>query len=171
MTALALTPSRLAYIGLGGNLNAPDQTIRQAIETLRQTPGIESLKVSSLWRTLPVDSSGPDYCNAVAEVSTALDAHALLDLLLALERAHGRIRTVRNAPRTLDLDLIAIKDEVCTDDTLTLPHPRAHQRAFVLLPLCELNPSLALGAMPPFQPAAHWKALLSPEALGEARPW
>lgn len=164
-------PTRLAYLGLGGNLSAPDQAINQALEQLGQTPAIEVTRVSSFWRTEPIDAAGPEYCNAAAELKTTLTAQDLLRVLWEIERLHGRVRSVRNAPRTLDLDVIAMEGEIRDDPLLTLPHPRAHERAFVLLPLCEINPDVMLGPARTLRSAAQWKAALSPEALAQARPW
>ncbi|MFN4116477.1 MAG: 2-amino-4-hydroxy-6-hydroxymethyldihydropteridine diphosphokinase, partial [Inhella sp.] len=97
---------------------------------------------SRLYRSAPVDSSGPDYWNAALMVDTQLAAHALLAELQAIERQHGRERPYRNAPRTLDLDLLAHGELQLSGPALTLPHPRLQERAFVLLPLLELTDSL-----------------------------
>ena len=116
-------------------------------------PQTRLLRRSSLYRTAPVDAGGPDYVNAVAEVDTALPPLELLRALLAIEQAHGRRRSVRNAPRTLDLDLLLHGSTRVETPELTLPHPRLHQRAFVLEPLLEVAPGLAV------------------EGLGELEPW
>lgn len=162
-----------AYIGLGGNLSDPFSAIAQALDVLRQSPGIVGVRSSACYRTTPVQSSGPDFCNAVAEINTNLTAAEILTLLLSIEQQFGRARSVRNAPRTLDLDLIAYGHQRQTDPFVTIPHPRAHERAFVLVPLCELNPNVLLGPPdhPTLMPAAHWKALLTASQLGEVRPW
>jgi 2-amino-4-hydroxy-6-hydroxymethyldihydropteridine diphosphokinase len=103
------------------------------------------MAASSLYRTAPIDSSGDDYINAVAAVDTDLDAHALLQALCGIEQAHGRERPYRNAPRTLDLDLLLYGDQVIADaPALIVPHPRMHERAFVLAPLAELAPELRI---------------------------
>ena len=107
---------------------------------------------SSLYRSAPVEASGPDFINAVAELHTTLPALALLHLLQAIEQDFGRMRSVRNAPRTLDLDLLCYGDAVLHSDELTLPHPRAHLRAFVLLPLAEIDPQLSLPGLGPIGP-------------------
>ena len=101
-------------------------------------PQTQLLHQSSLYRTAPVDSTGPDYINAVVEISTRLAPHALLAQLQALEHSAGRVRPYRNAPRTLDLDILLYGDQVLNTATLQVPHPRMMQRAFVLVPLAEI---------------------------------
>lgn len=134
-----------AYIALGGNLGDPIGTQQSALEALDALPGIQLLKVSSYYRTAPVGlAAQPDFINAVASLETTLSAPALLETLLDTERQFGRIRQQLNGPRTLDLDLLLYGDLVCTTPTLTLPHPRLHLRAFVLLPLAEIAPDLPL---------------------------
>jgi 2-amino-4-hydroxy-6-hydroxymethyldihydropteridine diphosphokinase len=135
----------IAWIGIGANLGDARANVLDAIERLARLPGARLLQASSLYRTAPIDSSGDDYVNAVASLDTALDAHALLRALLAIEQAHGRERPYRNAPRTLDLDLLLAGDQVIMDaPTLIVPHPRMHERAFVLAPLAELAPDLVI---------------------------
>lgn len=162
-----------AYIGLGGNLSDPFQTITQALEVLRQSTGILELRSSACYRTVPVESSGPDFCNAIAEIKTNLSAAEVLALLLSIEQQFGRERSVRNAPRTLDLDLIAYGHLRQDDPSVTIPHPRAHERAFVLIPLCSLNPGVLLGpaSLPTLLPAAHWRNRLSRPQQEEVHPW
>nr|WP_225863964.1 2-amino-4-hydroxy-6-hydroxymethyldihydropteridine diphosphokinase [Ideonella benzenivorans] len=137
-------PSVQACIGLGANLGDPAQTLRQALAALDTLPGSRLLAQSSLYRTAPVEASGPDYVNAVAVLETGLGAEQLLRQLQRLEQAAGRERPYRNAPRTLDLDLLLYGDRVQDDPVLTLPHPRMHLRAFVLVPLAEVRPDLVL---------------------------
>jgi 2-amino-4-hydroxy-6-hydroxymethyldihydropteridine diphosphokinase len=135
----------IAWIGIGANLGDARANVLDAIERLSRLPGARLLQTSSLYRTAPVDSSGDDYVNAVAALDTALDAHALLQALFAIEQAHGRERPYRNAPRTLDLDLLLYGDAVIADvPTLIVPHPRMHERAFVLAPLAEVAPDLVI---------------------------
>jgi 2-amino-4-hydroxy-6-hydroxymethyldihydropteridine diphosphokinase len=135
----------IAWIGIGANLGDARANVLDAIERLARLPGARLLQASSLYRTAPIDSSGDDYVNAVASLDTELDAHALLRALLAIEQAHGRERPYRNAPRTLDLDLLLAGDQVIMDaPTLIVPHPRMHERAFVLAPLAELAPDLVI---------------------------
>ena len=133
----------IAWVGIGANLGDARANVLDALERLAALPGVRLLRASSLYRSAPIDSSGADYVNAVAEVDTGLDARALLAQLHGIEQAHGRERPYRNAPRTLDLDLLLYGDEVIADaPTLIVPHPRLHERAFVLAPLAELAPEL-----------------------------
>lgn len=135
-----------AYVGLGANLGDARGTLLLVAVALQRTPGVVSLRLSSLWRSAPVDAAGPDFVNAVAELRTTLTPLALLHALQAMEQAHGRKRPYRNAPRTLDLDLLLHGSAVLDTPELTLPHPRLQQRAFVLQPLLELAPDLVLPA-------------------------
>ncbi|WP_296942392.1 2-amino-4-hydroxy-6-hydroxymethyldihydropteridine diphosphokinase [uncultured Massilia sp.] len=135
----------IAWIGIGANLGDARANVLDAVARLRRLPGTRLLGASSLYRTAPIDSAGPDYVNAVAAVDTTLDAHALLRALLDIELAHGRERPYRNAPRTLDLDLLLYGDQVIADaPALLVPHPRMHERAFVLAPLAEVAPELRI---------------------------
>ena len=129
-----------AFIAIGANLGDAQTTVTQAVQGIGALPGTTLLQSSSLYRTAPVDSNGPDYVNAVVEVSTSLDAHALLARLQALENRAGRARPYRNAPRTLDLDLLLYGGQAINTPTLVVPHPRMLQRAFVLVPLAEIAP-------------------------------
>jgi 2-amino-4-hydroxy-6-hydroxymethyldihydropteridine diphosphokinase len=130
----------LAYIGLGANLGEPVAALNAALASLEELPQCVLLRHSALYRSAPVDSSGPDYVNAVAELSTTLTAPALLRVLQKIERDAGRERPYRNAPRTLDLDLLLYGSAILHSALLTVPHPRMYERAFVLLPLAELVP-------------------------------
>ena len=129
-----------AWIGLGANLGAARAALRQALQALAQRPDTQLLQVSSLYASAPVDAGGPDYLNAVALLDTALAPLELLRVLQALERDAGRQRPYRNAPRTLDLDLLDYEGHCLSSPELQLPHPRMQERAFVLLPLAELAP-------------------------------
>jgi 2-amino-4-hydroxy-6-hydroxymethyldihydropteridine diphosphokinase len=133
-------PEVTAYVALGANLGDAAQTLRDALQTLGRTTGIRLVTASALYRTAPIDSSGPDYLNAVAEVATTLTAPALLTALQAIETAAGRERPYRNAPRTLDLDLLLYGDACIDSPELTVPHLRMWARAFVLVPLSEVAP-------------------------------
>lgn len=135
-------PEVKAYVALGANLGNAAQTLRDALQAMANTPGIRLLKASSLYRTAPIDSSGPDYVNAVAEVATSLTAPDLLTALQSIEDEAGRERPYRNAPRTLDLDMLLYGSDRIASARLTVPHPRMHERAFVLVPLAEIAPSL-----------------------------
>jgi 2-amino-4-hydroxy-6-hydroxymethyldihydropteridine diphosphokinase len=137
-------PGERVFVGLGANLGDAHATLHAALSELAALPHTQLVARSSTYRTAPVDAGGPDFLNAVAELSTALEPHELLLRLQAIEQAHGRQRPYRNAPRTLDLDLLGYGQRVLDTPTLTLPHPRAHQRAFVLQPLAELAPGLHL---------------------------
>ncbi len=130
-----------AYIGLGANLGDAVGALKSALAALAQVPGTQVLASSSLYRTEPIDSAGPDYLNAVAEVRTALTAPALLLALQAIENAAGRERPYRNAPRTLDLDLLLYGSAHIESSALTVPHPRTWERAFVVVPLAEIAPA------------------------------
>jgi 2-amino-4-hydroxy-6-hydroxymethyldihydropteridine diphosphokinase len=149
MTAKAAQgrPPVAAYVALGANLGDAAQALRDALGSLDRTPGIRLLKASGLYRTAPIDSSGPDYINAVAEVSTTLTAPDLLMALQAIENAAGRERPYRNAPRTLDLDLLLYGDAHIESPDLTVPHPRMGERAFVLVPLQEIAKERVTEAM------------------------
>jgi 2-amino-4-hydroxy-6-hydroxymethyldihydropteridine diphosphokinase len=149
-----------AVIGLGANLGDPAAQLRAATAAIARLPGTRIAKVSSLYRTAPVGyAAQPDFVNAAVAVETALEPRALLDALLAIERAAGRERTFKDAPRTLDLDILLYGDRVIDEPGLRVPHPRLHERAFALAPLVEVEPD---AAVPGHGPAA---ALLA--ALGD----
>lgn len=134
--------TRRAWISLGANLGRPQAALTKALADIARIPGVESVRASRFYDTSPVDSSGPDYVNAAAVIETTLPPEALLGELQKIELAHGRVRPagVHNAPRTLDLDLLAYEGETRTTPELTLPHPRMTERLFVLVPLLELEP-------------------------------
>ncbi|MCY7306901.1 MAG: 2-amino-4-hydroxy-6-hydroxymethyldihydropteridine diphosphokinase [Rhodoferax sp.] len=131
-----------AFVALGANLGEAAATVRQAMGAIDALAGTRVVKRSSLYRSAPVDSSGPDYFNAVVQLSTRLTAPALLAALQDIERTAGRARPYRNAPRTLDLDILLFGAATILSPTLTVPHPRMFDRAFVLLPLAQLAPQL-----------------------------
>ena len=131
-----------AYVALGANLGDARATVNAAIEALDHLPQTRLLRASSLYRTAPWEASGPDFINAVAAIETALDAHELLRALQALELQAGRERPYRNAPRTLDLDLLLYGSAIIDQPDLVVPHPRLGERAFVLVPLAEIAPGL-----------------------------
>lgn len=137
----------VAWIGLGSNLDDPAGQVRRAVSALRAARDIEVVAVSSLYRTAPVGGppDQPMFCNAAAALCTRLTPHALLAVLQTIEAAHDRVRNVYWGPRTLDLDILAYDDRRLDDENLTLPHPRAHERGFVLVPLAEIAPALVLG--------------------------
>lgn len=135
-------PIRRAVISLGSNLGDRLTNLQGALDSLRDTPEVWVTEVSSVYETEPVDApeGAGDYLNAVVLLDTTLAVHNLLDRALAIEDAYGRERPEPNAPRTLDVDLIVVGDRRADDDQLVLPHPRAHQRAFVLAPWAEMEP-------------------------------
>ncbi len=134
-----------AYVALGSNLGNPVSTVEDAIEAMAALRGSLLKAISSLYRTAPVGlKHQPDFINAVVALDTRLAPRELLDELFALEAKFGRERSARNAPRTLDLDLLSYGDVVQDDPALTLPHPRMHERAFVLAPLAEIAPRLVI---------------------------
>jgi len=137
-----LAPIR-AYVGLGANLDDPRRHVLAAFDALDVLPGTRVVARSSLYRTAPVGyADQPEFVNAVAAVETTLSARELLLALLAVERSEGRVRSFRNAPRTLDLDLLVYGDLILDEDGLHVPHPRMHERAFVMVPLAEIAPDL-----------------------------
>lgn len=132
----------LAFIALGSNLAHPIYQVKMAIQCLAQLPQTALIKASSLYRTAPIgcEPDQPDYINAVAAVETTLEPFALLAALQQLELNFGRQRLYFNSPRTLDLDLLLYDDKIIESEKLTVPHPRMHERAFVLRPLVEIQP-------------------------------
>ena len=135
----------LAYVALGSNLGDPRQQVLDAMEALARLPETRLLKRSRLYRTPPWGVlEQPPFINAAVQLDTGLPPHDLLDALIGIEQAAGRVRTQRNGPRTLDLDLLHVDGVQLEDERLTLPHPRMTERAFVMLPLHDLAPSLLL---------------------------
>ena len=132
----------LATLGVGANLGDPRAAVRKAIEDFAQLPSTVTVAVSSLYGSPPLDADGPDYVNAVVQVRTALSPGALLAALQAIEQQAGRERPYRNAPRTLDLDILLYGEHSVDREDLQIPHPRMWQRAFVVLPLAEIAPDL-----------------------------
>jgi 2-amino-4-hydroxy-6-hydroxymethyldihydropteridine diphosphokinase len=134
-----------AYVGMGANLGDPAAQVRAAIAALASLPRTRLAGASSLYRTAPVGyADQPDFVNAVAALDTELPPHELLEALQAIERGAGRSRSFRNAPRTLDLDLLLYGDATLDGPALSVPHPRMHERAFVLAPLVEIAPGIAI---------------------------
>jgi 2-amino-4-hydroxy-6-hydroxymethyldihydropteridine diphosphokinase len=131
-----------AYIALGGNLGDRQEYLTRALEALRQHPGITVTRVSSFYETIPVGGppGQPNYLNGAAELHTDLEPRALLQALLAIEARLGRVRRESNGPRTVDLDLLLYGDRVLQEADLIVPHPRMHERTFVLQPLAEIAP-------------------------------
>ena len=135
-------PAVRVYVGLGANLGDRGEALLQALHAMAVLPQTQLLAVSSLYSSAPVDATGPDYLNAVAAVQTQQSPQNFLQALQAIELAAGRERPYRNAPRTLDLDILLWGDAQLDTPALTVPHPRMHERAFVLLPLAQLDASL-----------------------------
>jgi len=141
MAALPVT----AYVALGANLGDPVTTVRSAIAALRELAGARLVTASSLYRTAPVGlANQPDFINAVAALEVVGSADDFLAALFAIEAGFGRVRSLKNAPRTLDLDLLLFGAERRAAPGLTLPHPRLAERAFVLAPLAEIAPALII---------------------------
>ena len=130
------------WVGLGANLGEREEALRSALQRMAEWPDTRLIAVSALYVSAPVDAGGPDYLNAVAHLQTRLAPLDVLQRLQTIEQDAGRERPYRNAPRTLDLDVLLYGSEVLSTPTLTVPHPRMNERAFVLLPLADLAPGL-----------------------------
>ena len=138
-------PQVTAFVALGSNLEDPVAQVRAGLRELAALPGTRLIAASSLYRNPPAGyRDQPDFVNAVAQIETRLAPRELLDALLALERAHGRARDFPNAPRTLDLDILIYGEREVCESGLTIPHPRMLERAFVLVPLAEIAPTLVI---------------------------
>ncbi len=133
-----------AYVGIGANLGDAAGTVRAAIDAMQDLPSTRVAHRSSLYVSAPVDAGGDDFINAVVRLETELPAPSLLNALQGVEQAFGRERPFRNAPRTLDLDLLIYDALQTSTATLELPHPRMQERAFVLLPLLEIAPDIRI---------------------------
>ena len=130
-----------AVVALGSNLDGPESRVRRAFDAMGALPATRLVARSALYRTAPVGYlDQPAFVNACALLETALSPRELLDGLLAIERGHGRVRDIPNGPRTLDLDIVLYGDLALHEHGLTVPHPRAHERAFVLAPLLDVWP-------------------------------
>ncbi len=137
-----MRPIRQAVIAIGSNLGDRLNRLQGAVSALEDTPEVTIVAVSSIYETEPVDAPAGSgaFLNAVVLIDTTLTVHTLLDRALAIEDAFGRDRSERNAPRTLDVDVIVVGDRIADDESLQLPHPRAHERGFVLVPWLEIDP-------------------------------
>ena len=134
-----------AYIALGANLRRPEEQVMAAFEELAMLRDTRLAATSSLYRSAPVGyTEQPDFVNAVAGIETALSPRALLEALLGIERRYGRMREFKNAPRTLDLDVVLYGESEVHEPGLTIPHPRMHERAFVVVPLSEIAPDVVV---------------------------
>ena len=136
--------SHRVFIGIGANLGDAKLTVTQAIQELGALPQTQLIAQSSLFLSTPIESSGDDYINAVIELKTVLTPTELLEELQNLEHANGRERPYHNAPRTLDLDLLLYDAQQIDSATLTVPHPRMTERAFVLIPLLQIDPLIQI---------------------------
>jgi 2-amino-4-hydroxy-6-hydroxymethyldihydropteridine diphosphokinase len=135
----------IAFVALGSNMESPREQVLTAFRELNELADTRVVARSSLYRTAPVGYlDQPDFINAVAKIETSLSPLDLLNALLKIERAHGRSRDFKNAPRTLDLDLLLYGDCAMAEPGLTLPHPRMHERAFVLVPLNDIAPQMLI---------------------------
>ncbi|HEV3423224.1 MAG TPA: 2-amino-4-hydroxy-6-hydroxymethyldihydropteridine diphosphokinase [Paraburkholderia sp.] len=134
----------VAYLGLGANLGDARQTLKDAVVCLAQQHTITVLAKSSVYRTAPIDAGGDDYFNCVVKLETTLPVRHLLALCHKIELHFGRERPFRNAPRTLDLDILLYGDEIIDEPDLTVPHPRLTERAFALVPMVEIDPVLTI---------------------------
>ena len=137
------------YIALGSNMDSPHQQLDSALEALAQHPNMQLIAVSNRYQTPPIGPQQPDFINAAAQLSTDLSPLDLLDALQAIEQQQNRVRSIHWGPRTLDLDILFYNDLigsslVIESERLTIPHPRIGERAFVLVPLMDINPQLAL---------------------------
>ncbi|HEU0200913.1 MAG TPA: 2-amino-4-hydroxy-6-hydroxymethyldihydropteridine diphosphokinase [Burkholderiaceae bacterium] len=143
---------RRAYIGLGANQGEPDATLAAAVESLKSVERTEFVAVSPFYRSAPIDASGPDFLNAVVAVDTELEPYGLLLHLHDIEMVLGRKRRTggqKNAPRKVDLDLLMLGSLIIRSTPLTLPHPRLHERRFVLRPLLDLDPDATIPGLGP----------------------
>ncbi|GAC1425478.1 MAG: 2-amino-4-hydroxy-6-hydroxymethyldihydropteridine diphosphokinase [Burkholderiaceae bacterium] len=149
-----------AYIGIGANLGDARASVVAAFVALETLPGTRVIARSAMFRTVPLDAEGDDYVNAVAAVETFLSPTSLLAALQSIEDKRGRLRTRRNAPRPLDLDILLYAQEMMHTPTLTLPHPRLTERAFALIPLLQIAPSIVI-------PGVGLARLLAPSVAGQ----
>lgn len=161
--------SVIAYVGIGSNLDEPEAQVRLGMRALGSLPQTTVTVCSSVYRSTPVGVTGqPDFVNAVCRLETRLDAGALLAALLELEAAHGRTREIPHGPRILDLDMLLYGEETFQSPTLTVPHPRVHERAFVLYPLEEIAPDLNV---PGLGPVAQLAAACADQQIEKLGPW
>jgi len=142
----------LAYIGLGSNLKGPKARIKRALAALNDNNGTELMTVSSLYESKPLlDIPGPNYINAVCKIETKLSAIDLLDLCQEIEESQQRVREVKWGSRTIDLDILLYGGQVISNKRLTIPHPEAINRAFVLVPLFEIDPTVKIPLLGPIK--------------------
>lgn len=155
------SPLVACHIGIGANLGDAHSSVQRAILRLQELPDTRLTAQSSLFRTAPIDAGGNDYINAVARIETRFAPDDLLQALQSIENEFGRERPYQNAPRTLDLDLLLYGQQTMRSETLTVPHPRIAQRAFVLIPLLQIDPLISIPGLGP----AH---ALAPGVAGQS---
>ncbi|WP_241656154.1 2-amino-4-hydroxy-6-hydroxymethyldihydropteridine diphosphokinase [Propioniciclava sinopodophylli] len=149
-TLSGMKPLRRVVFSLGGNQGEVLETLQQAVDAIASTPDVIVTDVSSVYRTAPVGKTDqPDFLNIVVLAETMMSSSILLERVQAIEYYLGRVREERWGPRTIDIDLIQLGDRRRTDEHLTLPHPRAHERAFVLVPWLEADPGAELSGVGP----------------------
>jgi 2-amino-4-hydroxy-6-hydroxymethyldihydropteridine diphosphokinase len=157
----------VAWLGIGANLGDARQTLKDAVVCLAQQHTVAVLAKSSLYRTAPVDAGGDDYFNCVVKLETRLSVRELLALCQRIEHHFGRERPFRNAPRTLDIDILLYGDAVIDEPDLTVPHPRMTGRAFVLVPAVEIDPDLVI---PGFGPASAFLSAVGDQRIERVKP-
>jgi 2-amino-4-hydroxy-6-hydroxymethyldihydropteridine diphosphokinase len=155
--------SRLIYIALGSNLQGPVSQLTLALQALEELPKSRLLKASSLYQSTAIGGpeDQPDYVNAACVIETSLASLELLTLLQGIEQNASRIRDIRWGPRTLDLDIIWVDGEISENPALTLPHPRAHERAFVIKPLIEIDANFLLQK----RSLRHWETVTAHQSI------
>ncbi len=160
---------QIAYLSLGTNIEPRKKHLIKALELLEQSNVISIIKKSSIYETAPVGyTNQADFLNMVIELRTNLSSIQLLEYCQKVEQELGRKREIRFGPRTIDLDILLYNQEVMTEERLTIPHPRMHERAFVLIPLCEIAPNISLPDNESIQDFIHQ---LSKEELSGVRKW
>ncbi|TDG08876.1 2-amino-4-hydroxy-6-hydroxymethyldihydropteridine diphosphokinase [Paraburkholderia guartelaensis] len=157
----------VAWLGIGANLGDARQTLKDAVVCLAQQHTLTVVAKSSLYRTAPIDAGGDDYYNCVVKIETSLDVHALLGLCQRVEHHFGRERPFRNAPRTLDIDILLYGDATIDETDLVVPHPRMTGRAFALVPLVEIDPELVI---PGLGPASAFLAAVADQRIEKVKP-
>ncbi|PYE18279.1 2-amino-4-hydroxy-6-hydroxymethyldihydropteridine diphosphokinase [Paraburkholderia silvatlantica] len=157
----------VAWLGIGANLGDARQTLKDAVVCLAQQHTLTVVAKSSLYRTAPIGAGGDDYYNCVVKIETSLDVRALLGLCQRVEHHFGRERPFRNAPRTLDIDILLYGDAAIDETDLTVPHPRMTGRAFALVPLVEIDPELVI---PGLGPASAFLAAVADQRIEKVKP-
>ncbi|WP_042262396.1 2-amino-4-hydroxy-6-hydroxymethyldihydropteridine diphosphokinase [Paraburkholderia heleia] len=157
----------VAWLGIGANLGDARQTLKDAVVCLAQQHTLTVVAKSSLYRTAPIDAGGDDYFNCVVKIETGLDVRALLGLCQRVEHHFGRERPFRNAPRTLDIDILLYGDATIDETDLIVPHPRMTGRAFALVPLVEIDPELVI---PGLGPASAFLAAVADQRIEKVKP-